>query len=82
MKSPNHGTIVEGTRDDVDLQSMLNEEGIIVDLLLNTFQESSQANSELSSFLAQSSVIYTSGSGGSFTTSPKTAPLITFSLIG
>ena len=78
MKSPNHGTIVEGTRDDVDLQSMLNEEGIIVDLLLNTFQESSQANSELSSFLAQSSVIYTSGSGGSFTTSPNMSVAVPF----
>ena len=51
LKSPNH-QFVEGTRDDVDLQSMLNEEGIIVDLLLNTFQDSTSANSELSSFLA------------------------------
>ena len=51
LKSPNH-QLVEGTRDDVDLQSMLNEEGIIVDLLLNTFQDSTSANSELSSFLA------------------------------
>ena len=51
LKSPNH-QLVEGTRDDVDLQSMLNEEGIIVDLLLNTFQGSTSANSELSNFLA------------------------------
>lgn len=55
LKSPNHQLLEIGTRDDVDLQSMLNDEGMIVDLLLNTFQESSSANSELSSFFTASS---------------------------
>ena len=54
LKSPNHQLLEIGTRDDVDLQSMLNDEGMIVDLLLNTFQESSSANSELSSFFTAS----------------------------
>ena len=53
--------IVEGSKDDVDLQSLLNDEGLIVDLLLNTFQESSNENSDLSAFLSAT----TSISGGS-----------------
>ena len=42
LKSPSQPP-VEGSKDDVDLQSMLNDEGMIVDLLLNTFQETNAA---------------------------------------
>ena len=42
LKSPSQ-LPVEGSKDDVDLQSMLNDEGMIVDLLLNTFQETNSA---------------------------------------
>lgn len=51
LKSPAF-TMVEGSRDDVDLQSMLNDEGMIVDLLLNTFSESSSGTSEINAFFA------------------------------
>ena len=52
--------IVEGSKDDVDLQSLLNDEGLIVDLLLNTIQETSNENSDLSAFLSAT----TSNAGG------------------
>ena len=54
MKSPSY-PLMEGTRDDVDLQSMLNDEGMIVDLLLNTLQESSMSNTELNNFFSSNS---------------------------
>jgi hypothetical protein len=57
LRSPGF-QMVEGTRDDVDLQSMLNDEGMIVDLLLNTIQESTMASSEISSLLGTSSTSY------------------------
>ena len=55
MKSPIGRPLVEGSQDDVDLQSMLNDEGLIVDLLLNTLQESNSIGSELTAMLATSS---------------------------
>ena len=60
VRSPSH-PLIEGTRDDVDLQSMLNDEGMIVDLLLNTFQESSMSNSELNNFFTATSSSYSTG---------------------
>ena len=54
MKSPIGRPLVEGSQDDVDLQSMLNDEGLIVDLLLNTLQESNSIGSELTAMLATS----------------------------
>ena len=42
-----------GSKDDVDLQHLLNDESMIVDMLLNTIQESSN-NSELTALLSGS----------------------------
>ncbi len=55
MTSPGGTSLLDGSRDDVDLQSMLNDEGMIVDLLLNAFQESTSSNAEFSSFLSATS---------------------------
>ena len=54
-------TLVEGSKDDVDLQALLNDEGLIVDLLLNTIQETSTESSELNAFLSATTSIANTG---------------------